>query len=162
MMIHAAIVVREITRMGDQAVRRASVLRRRPTRRAARACRAAVGLRAPRAANSRPGSDPNAPRTGSGGLIRRAGPPPDTGYESAPSRATYRPNTPQRGQRSGGSQAQRGGYDDGYGDEDNGTGYYTSEGRSVGDRARDFTRNMSRQLELDDADCAWRHAWSPQ
>lgn len=90
-------------------------------------------------------SDPNGRRSGSGGLIRRAG-PSDTGYDEAPPRRPSRPNdTPSRGQRSDSYRAARdprGGYEDGYG----GTGAGSAQGRSMGDRARDSWRSMSRQL----------------
>lgn len=83
---------------------------------------------------SDPRSDPNARRSGaSGGLIRPAGPPQDDGYSA--SRRASRPDDgrPTRAPRR-----------DDYGDND--TGDYSAHDRSVGDRARDFSRSMSRQL----------------
>ncbi|HEX8733669.1 MAG TPA: transglycosylase domain-containing protein, partial [Ktedonobacterales bacterium] len=92
--------------------------------------------------SGRPGSDPNAPRTPSGGLIRRAGPPSDSGHGATPPRRSARPNdTPPR---ASGYQPARGGRDDF--DEDDGADSHSSWGRGAGGRARDFTRNMSRQL----------------
>lgn len=81
---------------------------------------------------SDPRSDPNARRGGaSGGLIRPAGPPQDDGY-SGPRRAS-RPDDgrPTRAPRR-----------DDYGE----SAEYSTHDRSMGDRARDFSRSMSRQL----------------
>jgi membrane peptidoglycan carboxypeptidase len=66
-------------------------------------------------------------------LIRPAGPPQDDGYSA--SRRASRPDDgrPTRAPRR-----------DGYGEND--TGAYSTHDRSMGDRARDFSRSMSRQL----------------
>ncbi|HEY7849745.1 MAG TPA: transglycosylase domain-containing protein, partial [Ktedonobacterales bacterium] len=99
---------------------------------------------ASRGAPSDPRSDPNGRRGGaSGGLIRPAG-PTDDGY-SAPRRASRPDDTPSRSQRyDSGRQtrAPRDGDYDGY----DGTGAYSAQGRSVGERARDLSKSMSRQL----------------
>ncbi|HET9110269.1 MAG TPA: transglycosylase domain-containing protein, partial [Ktedonobacterales bacterium] len=99
-----------------------------------------------RGPSSDPRSDPNARRAGSGGLIRPAG-PPDESYDAPPPRRASRPgDTPTRGPRPDDRRPSRAPRDDGYGDGYEGTGAYSARGRSVGDRARDLSKSMSRQL----------------
>ena len=101
------------------------------------------GRGAPSDPRGGPRSDPNARRGGaSGGLIRPAGPQDDghsAGY-SAPRRASRPDDTPSRGYRSDGGRPSRAPR----GDDDEGD--YSAHDRSMGTRARDFSRSMSRQL----------------
>ncbi|HEX8996320.1 MAG TPA: transglycosylase domain-containing protein [Ktedonobacterales bacterium] len=104
-----------------------------------------TGMTRGRSAPSDPRSDPNGRRNGSGGLIRPAG-PPDGGYDGPPRRASRPGDTPPRGPRADSGRQPRAPRGEDYDDGNRGTGSYSTRGRSVGERARDLSKSMSRQL----------------